>query len=57
MDPLALTSSELSQAIGMKRYSRYLQSSTITPGSDDDLDNLMNGVIRKKLKIIPQNVR
>ncbi|XP_055835683.1 serine carboxypeptidase-like 51 [Solanum dulcamara] len=56
MDPLALTSSELSQAIGMKRYSRYLQSSRITPGGDDDLDNLMNGVIRKKLKIIPKNV-
>lgn len=56
MDPLALTSSELSQSIGMKRYSRYLQLSRITPGSDADLDNLMNGVIRKKLKIIPKNV-
>ncbi|MCD7468708.1 hypothetical protein HAX54_007126 [Datura stramonium] len=57
MDPLSLTSSELSQVIAMKRYSRYLQSSRITPGGDDDLDNLMNGAIRKKLKIIPQNVR
>lgn len=56
MDPLALTSSELSKAISMKRYSRYLQLSKITPGSDDDLANLMNGAIRKKLKIIPQNV-
>lgn len=56
MDPLSLTSSELSKSIGMKRYSRYLQSSRINPGGDDDLDNLMNGVIRKKLKIIPQNI-
>lgn len=57
MDPVALTSSELSQSIGMKRYSKYLQLSRITPGSDGDIDDLMNGVIRKKLKIIPKNVR
>ncbi|KAJ8551938.1 hypothetical protein K7X08_028381 [Anisodus acutangulus] len=56
MDPLALTSSELSQVIAVKRYSRYLQSSRITPGNDVDLDSLMNGAIRKKLKIIPQTV-
>ncbi|XP_060169685.1 serine carboxypeptidase-like 51 [Lycium barbarum] len=56
MDPLALKSSGLSQTISM-RYSRYLQSSRITPGSDGDLDSLMNDAIKKKLKIIPQNVR
>ncbi|CAN4119434.1 unnamed protein product [Withania somnifera] len=57
MDPLALTTTELPKSISMRRYSRYLQVSKITPGSnDDDLDNLMNGAIRKKLKIIPQNV-
>ncbi|XP_059314755.1 serine carboxypeptidase-like 51 [Lycium ferocissimum] len=56
MDPLGLKSSELSQTISM-RYSRYLQSSRITPGSDGDLDSLMNDAIKKKLKIIPQNVR
>lgn len=58
MDPLALTTSELSQTIGMKKYSRYLQLSKITSGGgDDDLGDLMNGAIKKKLKIIPQNVR
>lgn len=57
MDPLSLTASELSQGISMKRYSRYLQSSKFTPGSDVDLDSLMNGAVKKKLKIIPQNVQ
>jgi serine carboxypeptidase 1 len=41
-----------------KRHSRYLSvlRSTPTPGGDDDLDDLMNGAIKKKLKIIPENV-
>ncbi|PIA43732.1 hypothetical protein AQUCO_01800057v1 [Aquilegia coerulea] len=39
------------------RYSRYLNSMTSSPGGgDDDLDTLMNGVIKKQLKIIPDNV-
>lgn len=57
MDPVSLTASELSQQISIKRYSRYLNSlRRATPGGDGDLDTLMNGVIKKKLKIIPRNV-
>lgn len=57
MDPVSLTASELSQQISIKRYSRYLNSlRRATPGGDGDIDTLMNGVIKKKLKIIPNNV-
>lgn len=57
MDPVSLTASELSQQISIKRYSRYLNSlRRATPGGDGDIDTLMNGVIKKKLKIIPSNV-
>ncbi|EOY33649.1 Serine carboxypeptidase-like 51 [Theobroma cacao] len=56
--PLALTSSAISNGIfAVKRYSRYLSSLRVSPGNDGgDLDSLMNGVIKKKLKIIPANV-
>lgn len=57
MDPVSLTASELSQHIAMKRYSRYLNSLRSTAGGDGDLDSLMNGVIKKKLKIIPKDVQ
>ncbi|XP_075519973.1 serine carboxypeptidase-like 51 [Primulina tabacum] len=57
MDPVSLTTSELSQHIAMKRYSRYLNSLRSTTGGDVDIDSLMNGVIKKKLKIIPKNVQ
>ncbi|KAF5197775.1 Serine carboxypeptidase-like, partial [Thalictrum thalictroides] len=52
------TSLESSKEIAMKRYSRYLASMTSSPGGDDDydLEILMNGVIKKQLKIIPKNV-
>ncbi|XP_073144282.1 serine carboxypeptidase-like 51 [Henckelia pumila] len=56
MDPVSLTTSELSQHIAMKRYSRYLNSLRSTAGGDGDIDSLMNGVIKKKLKIIPKDV-
>lgn len=42
-----------------KRYSRYLTSlrtRSFSPGGDDELGTLLNGVIKKKLKIIPENV-
>uniref|UniRef100_A0A5B7A422 Carboxypeptidase n=1 Tax=Davidia involucrata TaxID=16924 RepID=A0A5B7A422_DAVIN len=57
MDPVSLTAAELSKEIAMKRYSRYLDSLRISPGGGGDLDSLMNGAIRKKLKIIPNNVQ
>lgn len=57
MDPLSMTASELSQQIAIKRYSRYLNSlRSSTPDGDGDIDTLMNGEIKKKLKIIPANV-
>ncbi|KAL7115901.1 hypothetical protein ACP275_04G210100 [Erythranthe tilingii] len=57
MDPVSMTASELTQQIAIKRYSRYLNSlRSVTPGGDGDIDSLMNGVIKKKLKIIPANV-
>ncbi|KAK7312617.1 hypothetical protein VNO77_36601 [Canavalia gladiata] len=48
----------LLQEITIKRYSKYLTSmrSRSNPGGEGDLDELLNGVIKKKLKIIPENV-
>ncbi|PIN01238.1 Serine carboxypeptidase [Handroanthus impetiginosus] len=59
MDPVSLTAkSELSiEEIGMRRYSRYLNSLRTSAVGDGDLDSLMNGEIKKKLKIIPSNVQ
>lgn len=56
MDPVSLTAIELAKGIGMRRYSRYLNSLMSSVGGDGDVDSLMNGAIRKKLKIIPENV-
>ncbi|CAH9097378.1 unnamed protein product [Cuscuta epithymum] len=56
MDPLSVVASELSQELALKRYSRYLESRSFSPGSDADLSKLMNGAIKKKLGIIPENV-
>ncbi|XP_027346055.1 serine carboxypeptidase-like 51 [Abrus precatorius] len=44
--------------ISIKRYSKYLTAmrSRSTPGGGADLDELLNGVIKKKLQIIPENV-
>lgn len=54
MDPLSLTASELKQEIAIKRYSRYLSS--LKPGGKGDIGSLMDGIIKRKLKIIPENV-
>ncbi|KAK3205863.1 hypothetical protein Dsin_019909 [Dipteronia sinensis] len=63
MDPVSATATEISEVISMKRYSRYLSAlksssscSSYTPGGDGDLNSLLNGAIKKKLKIIPENV-
>nr|GMD67271.1 serine carboxypeptidase-like 51 [Ipomoea batatas] len=45
--------STTSQSLAMKRYKSYLGSLKASPGSEGDLDSLMNGAIKKKLKIIP----
>ncbi|OMO90340.1 Peptidase S10, serine carboxypeptidase [Corchorus olitorius] len=65
MSPVALEASWFSNGIFaanrysryLKKYSRYLSSLRVSPGNDGgDLDSLMNGAIKKKLKIIPANV-
>jgi len=43
----------LFKEISMRRYSKYLTSSNVVNG---DLDTLLNGVTKKKLKIIPKNI-
>ncbi|KAL8496481.1 hypothetical protein ACS0TY_020261 [Phlomoides rotata] len=55
MDPVSMTTSVLSQKNSINRYSRYLNSLRRTPGGDGDIDSLMNGEVKKKLKIIPSN--
>lgn len=59
MDPVSLTASTLAVGASMRKYSRYLsahKSSTPDGDGDGDVGSLMNGVIKKKLKIIPENV-
>ncbi|GLT82108.1 hypothetical protein SLE2022_005190 [Rubroshorea leprosula] len=63
MDPVSMAASEISDEIALsrysrylKKYSRYLSSLRSAPGGNgSDLDSLMNGVIKKKLKI-PSNI-
>ncbi|KGN64890.1 serine carboxypeptidase-like 51 isoform X2 [Cucumis sativus] len=52
------TAMDISNGVAsMRRYSRYLSSLRTTGGGDSiNLYDLMNGDIRKKLKIIPDNV-
>ena len=54
---LTTAAAELSQKNAMKGYSRYISSqrSSLPGGGVGDLDSIMNGVIKKKLKIIPAN--
>ncbi|GMN59817.1 hypothetical protein TIFTF001_028911 [Ficus carica] len=52
----SLATLEMSKMTSTKRYSRYLSSLRASPGGGGDLDSLMNGAIKKKLKIIPENV-
>lgn len=56
MDPVSMTATTLVRGAARKSYSRYLDSLKTSPGSNGDLDTLMNGAIRKKLAIIPNNV-
>ncbi|XP_038893625.1 serine carboxypeptidase-like 51 isoform X4 [Benincasa hispida] len=55
----SVTGMDISNGVAsVRRYSRYLSSLRPTVGGDAvDLYDLMNGVIRKKLKIIPDNVK
>jgi len=53
-DPVSTTSVALAMGTSMNRYSRYLSSKASSNGG---ISELMNGVIRQKLKIIPKDVR
>lgn len=60
MDPVSLTTSEEIKKENriIKKYSRYLNDlRSLSDVDEGDLDNLMNGVIKKKLKIIPKDLR
>jgi serine carboxypeptidase 1 len=39
------------------KYSGYLSTKKHSPATERDLPSLMNGRIKKKLKIIPKNVK
>lgn len=60
MDPVSLTTSlKIKKEEKIKKYSRYLndlRSSSDVEDNEGDLDKLMNGVIKKKLKIIPNDL-
>lgn len=53
-DPVSMASLALKMGRSMNRYSRYLSSKA--DSSNGGIDELMNGIIRKKLKIIPKDV-
>ncbi|RDX57895.1 Serine carboxypeptidase-like 51, partial [Mucuna pruriens] len=48
---------KLFKEASMRRYSNHLASIRYSPGVSGDLNSLLNGVIKKKLKIIPENIR
>lgn len=54
---LSTAATALSTAASMKRYSTYLDSKRISPDGNGDMDSFMNGVIKKKLKVIPENIK
>ncbi|GJW64570.1 serine carboxypeptidase-like protein 51 [Tanacetum coccineum] len=56
MHPVSMIATELVRQTPRKRYSRYLDSLRTSHGENGDLGLLMNGAIRKKLGIIPDNV-
>ncbi|KAK9079271.1 hypothetical protein SSX86_000941 [Deinandra increscens subsp. villosa] len=57
MESVSMAATELARAAPRKRYLRYLDSLRTFQGGNSDLGLLMNGVIRKKLGIIPNDVK
>ncbi|OVA19471.1 Peptidase S10 [Macleaya cordata] len=56
-DPLSVSALKSSKGTAFQKYSKYLDSVKFSPGgNDEDLGSLMNGAIKRKLKIIPKNV-
>ncbi|MCL7043710.1 hypothetical protein MKW94_021323, partial [Papaver nudicaule] len=57
-DPLSLsTTAHSSKEESLKRYSKYLDLKKSSSGNSFNLASFMNGIIKKKLKIIPDNVK
>ncbi|KAI3923473.1 hypothetical protein MKW92_052484 [Papaver armeniacum] len=56
-DPLSLSTSYSSKEEPLERYSKYLDSKMSSSGNSFDLAGFMNGIIKKKLRIIPDNVK
>jgi len=46
----------LFKEMSMRRYSKYLTSLKNSNVVNGNLDTLLNGVTKKKLKIIPKNI-
>ncbi|KAI3822833.1 hypothetical protein L1987_10432 [Smallanthus sonchifolius] len=57
MDPLSMAATELARTTPRRSYLRYLDSLKTSQGENGDLGLLMNGAIRKKLGIIPNDVK
>uniref|UniRef100_A0A0D9Z8F9 Carboxypeptidase n=1 Tax=Oryza glumipatula TaxID=40148 RepID=A0A0D9Z8F9_9ORYZ len=54
--PAASSSSPSSSSAQLMKYSTYLSSQAADSGSNT-IDDIMNGVIKEKLKIIPKNLK
>ncbi|KAI7729702.1 hypothetical protein M8C21_012380, partial [Ambrosia artemisiifolia] len=55
-DLVSMEVTELVRSTPKRRHLRYLDSLKTSPSKNDDLDLLMNGAIKKKLGIIPNDV-
>ncbi|XP_010267336.1 PREDICTED: serine carboxypeptidase-like 51 isoform X2 [Nelumbo nucifera] len=56
-EDISTTTMESSKAAVVKKYSRYLNSKRFFAGGNGDIETLMNGAIKEKLKIIPTDVK
>ncbi|KAJ0671268.1 putative carboxypeptidase C [Helianthus annuus] len=57
MDPVSMEATEVVRATPRIKYIRYLDSLKSSPDENGDIGLLMNGDVRKKLGIIPNDVK
>ncbi|KAJ0714200.1 putative carboxypeptidase C [Helianthus annuus] len=57
MDPVSMEATEVARATPRIKYIRYLDSLKSYPDENGDIGLLMNGAVRKKLGIIPNDVK
>ncbi|KAM0045195.1 putative carboxypeptidase C [Helianthus debilis subsp. tardiflorus] len=57
MDPVSMEATEVVRATLRIKYIRYLDSLKSSPDENGDIGLLMNGAVRKKLGIIPNDVK